>query len=162
MKEGNVLLVAMIFVAICIVVILFIATVFMSHVNTILYHFKLQMYTINQSAILSVNKTKASMDRFSYHTKTYQTFFEEALKENFELSDQWENKEKLIESVRVVEYEIIEKGRRDSFTREPCDDRVIHTVVELKIRPIILRQIFEKIFVFQIHEDVNLNMVSEK
>ena len=158
MKQGNVLVIAMIFVAICMVVILFIAAIFMSHVNSILYHLKLEMYSINQSAILSVNKNSTSIDNFSYHPKTYRTYFEKALKENFHLNDQLENRDNLIEYVKIIEYDMIENGKRDPFTKEKCDGRKIHTVIEVKIKPIILRQFFEKVLIFQIHEDVNLNL----
>lgn len=157
MKQGNVIVVAMIFVAICIVIILFIATVFMSHVNSVLYNVKLEMYSINKSAVLAVNKVNASMDKFSYNSKEYKKYFEEGLKQSFDLNERFENKDKLIEAVKVMEYSIIEKGGRDTFTRETCDDRVIHTVTEVKIKPIIMRSFFEKIFTFKIHEDVNLN-----
>lgn len=157
MKQGNIIVLAMIFIAICIVVILFIATIFMSHVNSVLYNVKLEMYSINKSAILAVNKVNASMDRFSYNNKEYKKQFEEGLKRSFDLNEKFENKDKLIESVKVLEYSIIEKGGRDTFTRQNCDDRVIHTVTEVKVKPIIMRSIFEKIFTFTVHEDVNLN-----
>lgn len=158
MKKGNVLILSMIFIAICIVIILFIATIFMSHVNSELYHLKLEMYSINKSAIMAVNKNRTSMDDFSYHTKTYRTHFEKALKESFHLNSQMENKEALIESIKIIEYDIFEKGKKDTFSKEKCDDRVIHTVIEAKIKPIIMQSFFERIFTFTIHEDVNLNL----
>ena len=158
MKKGNVLIIAMIFVAICIVVILLIATIFLSHVNSILYHLKLEMYSINKVAIIAVNKTRTSIDDFSYHPKLYKKYFEEALRESFHLNNAFENEQNLIESIKIREYTIIEKGKVDSFTKEKCDDKVIHTVIEAKIKPIIMRNFFEKIFTFTIHEDVNLNL----
>lgn len=156
--NGNVLIVAMIFVAICIVITLFVAAVFMSHVNSILYNLKLEMYSINKSAIIAVNKNETSIDNFSYNKKAYKKYFEDAIKKSFDLNDDFENENKLIESVKIVEYEIIEKGKKDSFTKNKCDNRVIHTVIETKIRPIIMKDFFSKIFTFKIHEDVNLNL----
>ncbi|MBQ9314718.1 MAG: hypothetical protein IJ220_07005 [Clostridia bacterium] len=158
MKKGNILITAMIFVAICIVIILFIAAIFMSHVNSILYNLKLDMYAINKSAIISVNKNQTSMDDFSYNQKAYQAYFEKALKDSFHLNEKFENRDAMIESVKIVEYEIIEKGRKDSFTKTKSSNRVIHTVIEARIKPIIMRSFFEKIFTFTIHEDVNLNL----
>ena len=158
MKQGNVLMVAMIFVAIGIVIILFIATLFMSHVNSILYNLKLEMYSINKAAIIAVNKNQTSMDKFSYDKKAYRTYFENALKESFDLNNNLENENHLIESIQIMEYEVIEKGKKDSFTKQKCDNRVIHTVIKAKMKPIIMRSVFEKIFTFEIHEDVNLNL----
>lgn len=158
MKRGNILIVAMIFVAICIVITLFISAIFMSHVNSILYNLKLEMYSINKSAIIAVNKNETSIGKFSYNQKAYRTYFEDAIKNSFDLNNDFENKDKLIESIKIIDYGIIEKGKKDSFTNKKCDDRVIHTVVEAKIRPIIMKDLFSKIFTFQIHEDVTLNM----
>jgi len=160
MKNGNILIISMIFVAVCIVIILFIATIFMSHVNAVLYHLKIEMYSINKSAILAVNKNRTSIDDFSYHQKDYKKYFENALKESFHLNDEFKNEENLIESIKIIDYEIIERGARDRFTKQKCNSRVIHTVIEAKIKPIIMRHVFEKIFTFEIHEDVNLNLAS--
>lgn len=56
MKKGNVLIVTVFIIAIFVIIILFIATLFMNHVNSILYTFKLEMYSINKAAIFAVNK----------------------------------------------------------------------------------------------------------
>lgn len=159
MKKGNVLIIAVIFIAICIVIILFIATIFMSHVNSILYNLKLEMYSINKSAIIAVNKYLTSIDRFSYNKKSYREYFENAIKDSYDLDDNFKNPDKLITAIKIIEYDIYEKGKKDSVTKKICDDRVIHTVLEVKIKPIIMRSFFEDIFTFEIHEDVNLNMM---
>ncbi len=161
MKKGNVLIIAVIFIAIAIVIILFIAAIFMSHVNSILYNMKLEMYSINRSAIIAVNKYNTSIDKFSYNKKAYKKYFENAIKKSYDLNDEFENKDKLISSLKIMEYEIYEKGRKDSITLEKTDNRVIHTVIEVKIRPIIMREYFEDIFKFVIHEDVNLNTAND-
>lgn len=159
MKKGNILIISVIFIAICIAIILLIATIFMGHVNSILYNMKLEMYSINRAAIISVNKDKTSIDDFSYSEKAFREYFENAIKNSYELNDEYENEEKLINYIKILEYDIYEKGKKDIYTKEKCDGRTIHTVIEVKIKPIIMKSFFEDIFVFKIHEDVNLNMV---
>lgn len=159
MKKGNILIISVIFIAICIVIILFIATVFMSHVNSILYNIKLEMYSINKSAIIAVNKYQTSIDNFSYNSNSYREYFENAIKTSYDLDDNFMNENKLISSIKIIEYQIYEKGDRDSVTKTRCADRVIHTYLEIKIKPIIMREFFEKMFTFKIHEDINLNMM---
>ena len=151
--------ISVIFIAICVVIIMFIAAVFMSHVNSILYNIKLEMYMINKSAVIAVNKNETSIDDFSFNKKAYKEYFEDAIKSSYDLNDEFENNAKLISSVKVIEYDIYESGKKDYYTGEVCDDRTIHTVLEVKIRPIIMREFFEDIFTFNIHEDVNLNLV---
>ena len=130
----------------------------MSHVNSILYNVKLEMYSINKSAIIAVNKNNTSIDYFSYNQKSFREYFENALKQSFNLDYELKNENSLIEEINIIEYDILEKSKRDSFTREKTDDRVIHTVIEVKVKPIIMRSFFEKIFTFIVHEDVNLNL----
>ena len=47
-ENGNVVIIAMIFVGIFMVVLLFVSAVFMSNVNSILHSVKTDMYTINK------------------------------------------------------------------------------------------------------------------
>lgn len=160
MKKGNVLIIATIFIAVAIVIILFIAVIFMSHVNSILYNMKTEIYSINKSAIIAVNKNETSIGNFSFNKKVYKNYFEEVLKANYDLDDNFCNKEKLIYNIKIIEYDIYEKGSKDSFTSKKCEDRVIHTVLEVKVKPIIMKEFFEKIFTFEIHEDVILNSLN--
>ena len=63
-----------------------------------------------------------------------------------------------------IEYKtILELIRQeDNFNNQKCDDNTIHTVITVKIKPIILKKELENIFTFKIHEDVNLNMAKIK
>lgn len=159
MKKGNVLIIAVIFIAICMMIILFISVIFMSHVNSLLYNLKLEMYSINKAAIIAVNKVRTSIDDFSYNARDYKNHFQDLLRKSYDLNNEFENKDKMIESIKILEYEIYEIGEKDSYTGVNVDDRVIHTVLEIKVKPIIMKKVFEKIFVFKLHEDVNLNLL---
>jgi len=54
------------------------------------------------------------------------------------------------------------KRERKILLRETdVSGRVIHTVVEVKVTPIIMREFLEDIFTFEVHEDVNLNTAYE-
>lgn len=129
----------------------------MSHINNILYNLKLDMYSMNRSAIIAVNKYSTSVDKFSYNVGAYKDEFIKFLKSNYELDENLSNDKKLITSIEIKEYTIYEKGNRDLYTNKTCDVRTIHTVLKVKIRPIILKNFLEDIFVFNVHEDVALN-----
>jgi hypothetical protein len=157
-ENGNILTISLIFISIAISIFMFIMAIFMSNVNGIIYGVKTDMYTINKSAVIAVNKNKANIDNFTYDSKEYKKYFEEALRKNYNLNKDLENKNGLIKKVIINEYEILKKGNKDNFTKEICDDTTIHTVIEVKIKPIIMSKALEKIFTIEIHEDVNLNM----
>ena len=160
MERGNTLIIATIFMAIILTILIFAVVIFMSHVNNTLYNLKLDMYSIARSGIISVNKNQANVGNFKYDTKTYKKEFEKSLKENYKLNEEFENEEKLISKIKIVEYKIYKKGEKDNFTKSRADDRTLHIVLEVKLRPIIFRKLLEKIFIFKIHEDVNLNVVN--
>lgn len=160
MERGNTLIIATIFMAIILTILIFAVVIFMSHVNNTLYNVKLDMYSIARSGIISVNKNQANVGNFKYDTKTYKKEFEKSLKENYKLNEEFENEEKLISKIKIVEYKIYKKGEKDNFTKSRADDRTLHIVLEVKLRPIIFRKLLEKIFIFKIHEDVNLNVVN--
>ncbi len=159
MNDGNALIIATIFMAILLIILLFAMAIFMSHVNNILYNFKLDMYSIARSGIIAVNKNQANTGNFTYDTKTYKKEFEKSLKENYELNDDFENDEKLISNIKIVEYKIYKNGEKDSFTKSKVNNRVLHIILKVQIKPIIFREFLEKFFVFTIHEDVNMNIV---
>lgn len=160
-QKGNILIISMIFVAIAITIFTFIIMLTISHTNNILYNFKLEMYSMNKTAIIAVNKNKANIDNFSYNKNVYEKEFIKLLKQNYKLDNNLSNGDKLISNIEIKEYEIYEKNKKDNYTKEKCDDRTIHTVLKVKIKPIIMRKILEDVFVFTVHEDVNLNMVTE-
>jgi len=115
------MVIGLIFIAICIIIIIFIATIFMSHVNSILYNVKLEMYSINKAAIIAVNKNTTSVDDFRINRKAYRDYFEESLKNSFNLDDKFQNKDALINSISIIDYDVYEKGKKDSFTRNRCE-----------------------------------------
>ncbi len=161
MQKGNILIIFMIVLAIIIAIFTFVMVIFMSHVNSTLYSLKLDMYSIAKSGIIAVNKNKSNMGTLNYDSKAYKKYFEEALQENYNLNKQLANEDKLISKINIEEYKIYSKGQKDSYTKERCDDETLHILLKVNVRPIILRSFLEKIFVFEIHEDVNLNIVKE-
>lgn len=162
MKKGNVLLVAMIFVSIGIVIFLLIAVIIRSQINSLLYGIKLEMDMLNRSAILSVNKMQTSMSNFSYQEEAYRESFQKALQNNFHLSETLEEGSGMIESIQIKEYAILEKGERDSYSEQRTQQRIIHTVIHVKVKPMILREILEKVLSFDIHEDVKIELAYEE
>ena len=105
-QNGNVVVISMIFVAIVIAIFMFIIAVFMSNINGILYGVKTDMYLINKSAVIAVNKNYANVDKFSYNEKEYKKYFKESLQKNYDLNDNLENEQKLIKKIVIEDYKI--------------------------------------------------------
>lgn len=158
-RQGNVFIVALFFVAIVLILFVFIGCIFIGHTNSLLYNIKLDMYSMNKSAIISVNKGETSRYGFSYDRNSYKKCFEDLLKKNYKLDDDLKSKSGLIKEVKVVQYDVYNPGKKDKYTGKKLRDSTIHSVISVKVKPIIMEDLLENLFTFDIHEDVVLNEV---
>ena len=158
-EKGNIMLISVLLICAILIIFVFIMSIFISQVNSTLYRIKTEMYVMNRSGIIAVNKNLASEGNFSYSEKEYKKYFIDALIENFNLNEELRNNEGLIERVEIKEYKILKKKQKDSFTKKKVEDVTLHTVVEVELKPIILSKLLDKVFVFDVHEDVILNGV---
>lgn len=156
-KKGNTFIFSIILIAMTLTILLFIIIIFMSEVNSLLYNVKLDMYSINKSAIISVNKGITSREKFSYDDEEYKKYFEKMLVANYSLDENLSNDDGIVQKVEILEYNIYQKGKKDNYTKLKVKDTTIHSVIKVKIKPIILENMLEKVFTFEIHEDVILN-----
>ena len=158
-KNGNVLLISVLFIAAILIIFVFIISIFISQVNSTLYRIKTEMYSINRNGIIAVNKNLANTGKLSYSEKEYKKYFINSLKENYKLDENLENKNGLVERIEIKEYKILNKRAKDSYTNERVDNVTLHTVLEIEIKPIIMKEFLDEVFIFDIHEDVVLNGV---
>lgn len=158
-KKGNVMLVTVLFITAVLIIFVFIISIFISQVNSTLYRIKTEMYSINRNGIIAVNKNIANTGKLSYSEKEYKKYFINSLKENYNLDENLENNNGLVEKIKINEYEILKKKTKDPYTKEKLENITLHTVIEIEIKPIIMKKFLDKVFIFDIHEDVVLNGV---
>ncbi len=159
-NKGNSFIIGIIFVALIIIVLFFVCAVFVGETNSLLYNIKLDMYSINKSAIISVNKGATSRSRIiDYDKKEYLNYFKEMIKKNYNLDDNLSNLNGLVQKVDIVDYEVYRKGKKDRYTNNRVDNTTIHSVIKVSIKPVIFEDLLKDRFVFDIHEDVSMNLV---
>ncbi len=156
-KKGNTFIIAIFFVTIIILIFAFIMATFIGEVNSLLYNIKLDMYSANKSAVIAVNKARTSLGQFSYAEKDFREYFKNVIMSNYNLNQNLENKDGLVQKVEIEDYAIYKKGQTDSITNSKANNNTIHTVIKVKIKPLILEDILSDVFIFYIHEDVPLN-----
>ncbi len=158
-QKGEISTIVLIYIAIFISILLLVMAVFVGTVNGLLHQIKTDMYLINRSAIISVNKNQASKDYFTYHKKDFEKYFKENIKKNYKLNDDLKNPTGIIQKVTIKEYEVYTKNKKDSYTGSKVQEKTIHAVIEVKIKPLILEKQLEKIFTFDVHQDVKIEPV---
>lgn len=159
-QKGNVFIFSTFTVVGVLVIMLFIVLIYISQINSLVYNIKLDMYSINKSAIVSVNKGITSREKFSYDKDTYAKYFKEMIRKNYKLNDELQTEDGLIQQVKIIEYDIYQSGKKDKYTNSKVNNTTIHSVIEVKIKPILFENILEEVFTFKIHEDVVLNKVN--
>ena len=95
----------------------------------------------------------------SYDKKEYLNYFKEMIKKNYNLDENLSNKDGLIQKVDIVDYEVYRKGKKDRYTNKRIDDTTIHSVIKVSIKPVIFEDFLKDKFIFDIHEDVSMNLV---
>lgn len=158
-QKGNIMIMSLLIIMAILIIFVFIISVFVSQVNNTLYRIKTEMYMFNRNGIIAMNKNIANQGIVSYSEKEYKEQFIKSLKENYNLNENLENDDGLIERIEIKEYKILNKNKKDSFTKRKVKDITLHTVIEIEIKPIIMKEILDKVFIFDIHEDVVLNGV---
>lgn len=158
-QKGNLWMYSLGIIAMIVVLLCFVMGIFMSEVNSLLYNIKVDLYAINKSAIISVNKGITSRQAFSYDTEAYRQYLEDMLRANYQLNENLENATGVVKRVKILEFQILKKGKKDSVTNQTIKSNTIHTVMEVTIKPIFLAEALESIFTFPLHEDVVLQEV---
>lgn len=158
-KNGNIMLVSILFVMAILIIFVFIMSVFIGQVNNMIYRVKTEMYMFNRDGIIAVNKNIANQGKVSYSEKEYKKQFIKSLQKNYKLDENLESDTGLIEKIRIKEYKILKENQKDTFTKKKVGDVTLHTVIELEVKPIIMPEILDEVFIFDVHEDVVLNGV---
>ena len=158
-NKGNTFLISIIFIAIAIVIFVFAGAVYFGIVNSLVSNIKLDMYSANKSAIVAVNKGVTSREAFSYNVRDLKSAFENHLIKNYNLNNHLENEDGLVQKIEIVEYGILDNGRKDSVTNQRSRGKTVHSVIRVQIKPLIMEEQMQEIFTFLVHEDVALNEV---
>lgn len=115
----------------------------LNHINSIMYTIKVDMFLINRSAIMALDRNSGQRGVDSINTEAYYKYFRKALQDNYGLDENLQGGNKLIEKIDINKYKY-----------ETISEPVIKTEIGVKVRPIVFRQALQDIFYFKISQDV--------
>lgn len=118
----------------------------------------MDLYNLNRSAIVSVNKVEGKYGIYQYDRKKYMQQFKELLKKTYNLNDNLQNGDKFIEEIRIIEYEVYNKGDVDTVTNKAIPNDMIHVLTSITYQPIVFRKIFANDCTFMVHNDISIEM----
>lgn len=159
--ETNLLLIIVLMGFSAMFLFLFAVAVFMSHVNSILYTVKVDMFLINRSAILALNRDIEKREISSISRDDYYNYFKKVLEYNYNLDDNLKSGNRLIEQIDILQYEYFTTTTVDNVTGKTISEPTIHAEIGVKVRPIVFKNALADIFYFRIHQDVKVDRIQK-
>lgn len=158
MKKGDIsiYIVMITIIFIILIIIFFSAIILLINVYVIVYDYKLNLYNLNRSAIMSVNSIKGSYEIYEYDKNEYLETFRKLLIKQYNLNQDLQHGKKNILKIEIIEYEIYEKGDIDTITNKKINNNTIHVVTNIRYKPIILYFLFENEINFKVHNDISI------
>jgi hypothetical protein len=141
------------------ILLLFAAAVFVSHLNSLLYTIKVDMFTINRSAILALNRETEKGNIDSIDRNSYYNYFKKVLQYNYNLDSDLRSGNKFIEKIDILQYEYYSNSVVDNVSGKLLTEPTIHTEIGVKVTPIVFGDIFADLFYIHIHQDVKVKRV---
>ena len=157
-KSGTISIVIIALSGLFVIVLLVMFAVCIMYINmySIVYNYKMDLYNLNRSAIISINKSEGKFGIYEYNKQEYQNLFLELLKKTYNLNDELKNGDRYIEKVEILEYEIYTSGNIDSVTGKRINSDIIHVVTSITYNPIIFKSLFPDNCTFVVHNDISI------
>ncbi len=158
--EANLLLIIVLLGFVVMFIFLFSTAVLVSHINAIMYTVKVDMFTINRSAVIALNKKYERGEISSINRDAYYDYFKKVLQYNYKLDNNLEAGNRLIEKIDILQYEYYTGSTVDDVTGKAIDEPTIHAQIGVRVKPIVFRTTFSELFYFRIHQDVKVNRIA--
>ena len=84
---------------------------------------------------------------------------EEGIVTAWELDDRLRNGKKLINEVEIKDVLVLEEGEFDPINKALVDDLMVHTLIKVKIKPIIFKSLLEGKSEFEFHTDLQIDKI---
>ena len=157
--QSNILLILVLMGFAVMFVFLFAAAVFISHVNSLLYTVKVDMFVINRAAIIALNREIGKKGGSNISRDDYYKYFKKVLQYNYNLDDNLKGGNRFIEQIDILQYEYYTNTVVDNVTGKTINEPTIHAEIGVKVTPIVFKSTFENIFYFRVHQDVKINRI---
>lgn len=147
--EANMLLVVVTAGFICVVIFFFANAILLNHINSIMYTVKVDMFLLNRSAVMALNKNLLGKDIDSISMEDYLGEFKKGLRQNYGLNEELEGGNKLIQKIDILKYEY-----------DTSDRPTIRTEIGVKVEPLVFKAALKDVFYYKIKQDVRVDRVA--
>lgn len=154
----SIVLIAIMVSFILVLLLLFAICIMYINVYSIVYNYKMDLYNLNRSAILSVNKVEGKFGIYEYDKSKYMQQLVTLLRKTYNLDENLCNGSRGIEKIKILEYDIYRAGQVDNITNKIISNDVIHILTSIRYNPIIFKSLFPNDCTFKVHNDISIKM----
>ena len=138
---------------------LFFIVVSKSAVNMVLHEIRSDLYLINQNAIFAIQKDLMGEDISCLYEGELETLIANGMENSWGLDSRLKNGRGLIEEAKIKSILVLEEGDLDPVNKELSDSLMVHTVIKVKVKPVIFESLIKDKSEFEFHTDLQIKKI---
>lgn len=139
---------------------IFFVIVSKSTMNMVLHEIRSDLYLINQNAVFAIQKNLMGEDISALYESELEELIAEGMITSWGLNNRLKNGEGLIEEVKIKEVAVLEEGELDTAKNEIVENLMVHTIIKVKVKPVIFKSLLANKSEFEFHTDSSINKIS--
>lgn len=139
---------------------LFFIIVSKSTFNMVLHEIRSDLYLINQNAIFAIQKDLMGEDISCLYEGELETLIADGMKQSWELDTRLQNGQGLIRGAEIKNVLVLEAGELDPVDKTLSDSLMVHTVIKVKVKPVIFESLLKDKREFEFHTDLQIKKIS--
>lgn len=139
---------------------LFFIIVSKSTVNMALHEIRSDLYLITRNAIFAIQKDLMGEDINCLYEDELETLIAEGIEKSWGLDSKLKNGQGLIEGAKIKNITVLEEGDLDPVDKKLSDSLIVHTVINVKIKPIIFQSLLKDKSEFEFHTDLQIKKIA--
>lgn len=160
-EKGSIIFpVGLMFFLLLIFMILFFIVVSKSTMNMVLHEIRSDLYLINRNAIFAIQKNLMGEDISCLYEGELTDLIKEGIITSWKLDNKLKNGKGVIEESKIKNITVIEEGEIDPVTREIANNLMVHTVIKVRVKPVILKSLLADKSEFEFHTDISIDKIA--
>ena len=140
--------------------VLFFIIVSKSTMNMVLHEIRSDLYLINRNAIFAIQKDLMGEDINYLYNDELRALIKDGIIASWNLDNKLKNGQGLIAEANIGQVLVIEEGEIDFVKKELSEELKVHTVIKVKVKPVIFQSLLKDKNEFEFHTDIPIRKIA--
>lgn len=156
-EKGNITFsVALFAVLVILLLMLFSIIISKSTLNLILHEIRSDLYLVNRNAIFAIQRDLMGEDIESLNEDELEELISKGISISWGLDKKLRNGTGIIKEAKILDIEVLEDGEIDTITKKEIKNFTVHTVIKVKVIPMVFEELVGEKCEFNLHQDIKL------